>query len=301
MTQIEVTFLGTTAAIPTKRRNHSSIHLKYRSENEWNYLWDCGEGTQRQMLSSDVNFMKINDIFITHWHADHFAGLFGLLETMGLEGRTEPLRIFAPEAKKFVKMIKNLGYSSTGFKVIPKNVKYQGKPKTVLEEEEFEIKSFPVVHGVPAVGFAFVEKDRLKIDKKRAEKKGLPKQGKIYKKIKNEGSAVYKDKKIKLEDISKTEKGKLVVYSGDTRPSKNLVNIANGADLLIHDCTYFEDYERKHTTFKEILKVVSETDPKKTVLTHISRRYQNMSELKKHLKQYKKIQIAKDFKKVMVS
>src|SRR3989338_3406587 len=102
MTQIDVTFLGTTAAVPTKYRNHASIYIRYQSESEFCYLFDCGEGTQRQIIMSDENFMRISDIFITHWHADHFAGLLGLMETMNLEKRTKPLNIYGPEADRFV-------------------------------------------------------------------------------------------------------------------------------------------------------------------------------------------------------
>ena len=92
MTQIEITFLGTTAGVPTRHRNHASLYVTYRSQEEYCCLWDCGEGTQRQIFSSDLNFMRINDIFITHWHADHFAGILGLLETMSLEGRGHRLQ-----------------------------------------------------------------------------------------------------------------------------------------------------------------------------------------------------------------
>src|SRR3989338_2006811 len=126
MTQIEITFLGTTAGVPTKYRNHASIYLRYQSENEFFYLFDCGEGTQRQIFSAGLNFMRINDIFISHLHADHFAGLLGLVQTMNLEDRTKDLNIFGPEAGKFVPTLLSLGYGSKGFQVKYHNVEFEG-------------------------------------------------------------------------------------------------------------------------------------------------------------------------------
>src|SRR3972149_7694499 len=108
MTQIEVTFLGTTAGVPTPQGNHAAVYLRYQSENEFFYLFDCGEGTQRQIFSAGLNFMRISDIFISHWHADHFAGLLGLMQTMNLESRSKPLRVFGPEAEKFVSVLRSL-------------------------------------------------------------------------------------------------------------------------------------------------------------------------------------------------
>ncbi len=302
MTKIEVTFLGTTASIPTKYRNHPAIFLRYQSEQEHVYLFDCGEGTQRQITmlgDPNVNFMRINDIFISHWHADHFAGLFGLLETMSLEGRTRDLRIFAPEAEEFVSLIDSFGYSSKPFRIIPVNVEHIGtKQQLLLQEEEYQIVGFPVDHGIPAVGYAFVEKDRINIDKEKAKAIGLPEKGPLYHKLKEKGEVVFKDKIIKLEDISLVEKGKKVVYSGDTRPCQNVINASLNADLLIHDSTYFEDLKRKHTTFKDVLKIAKQANVQKLVLTHISRRYNDIRKLKEIVEKYPSVVLAKDFMQI---
>jgi len=301
MTKIEVTFLGTTACIPTKYRNHPAIYIKYQSENEHYFLFDCGEGTQRQIFSSGLNFMRIEAIFITHWHADHYAGLLGLIETMNLEGREKPLYIFGPEAEKFVEMLLELGYSTRKFDIVAKNVNFDGNEKQILIDDiEFQIQSIPVSHGIPAVAYAFVEKDRIKIDKEKLKKMGLPLQGPIYKKIKEKGSALFKGRKIKLSDISIVEKGKKVVYSGDTMPCSNIIELARDADLLIHDSTYFEYFERKHATFEDVIKIAKETGAKKVVLTHISRRYSDLTELKKKIEKYDNFSIAKDFMKIVV-
>lgn len=305
MTQVEITFLGTTAGIPTKSRNHASIYLKYRSENEFCYLFDCGEGTQRQILFAGLNFMRINDIFITHWHADHFAGLFGLVETMNLEGRKKPLKIFGPEAEKFVELFLELGYSSKNFEIIPKNVDFEGtEERRLVETDEFYVSAIPVKHSIPSVAYAFIEKDRIKIDKSKAKSLGLPEKGPIYKRIKEKGSAIFKGKKIKLDDIALTGKGKKVVYSGDTLPCRNIIKIAKDANLLIHDSTFFienVDKSYKHATFEDVLKLAKEANAKEIILTHISRRYQDLEELKLKIKGHKNVKIAKDFMKVVIN
>jgi ribonuclease Z len=300
MTQVEITFLGTTASIPTKYRNHPAIYLRYQSENEHCFLFDCGEGTQKQMLLAGLNFMRLNHIFITHWHADHFAGLLGLIETMNLENRRKPLMIFAPEAQKFVKDLLDIGYAHKGFEIIAKDVEFEGsQTQKLLDEDEYEILAIPVKHGIPAVAYCFHEKDRIKIDKKKSKALGLPKRGPIYKKIKAGGSAVYKGKLINLKDISFVEKGKKVTYSGDTTPCDTLISLAKDSDILIHESTYFEDdLERKHTTFKDIIEIAEKTNAKRIILTHISRRYQNIKELREKIKDYPNMKIAKDFMKV---
>ena len=113
---LEIVFLGTGSGIPSKRRNHAAIWLRYEGET---LLWDCGEGTQRQLLKAGINFMKIDRIFITHWHADHWAGLIGLIQTMNLEKRRKALHIYGPDAERFVGDILDLDYWGPRFRVVP--------------------------------------------------------------------------------------------------------------------------------------------------------------------------------------
>ena len=304
MTRIEVTFLGTTAAIPTKYRNHAAIYVTYRSENEFSYLWDCGEGTQRQIFTAGLNFMRLNEIFISHWHADHFAGLLGLLETMSLENRQKQLSIFAPEAERFVPSLTNLGYSTKDFPIVAKSVYHDGSSiQTLVDEQEFQIQSMPMRHGIPAVAYALVEKDRIKIDSEKAKKLGLPEKGPIFRTLKENGEAVFKGQKIRLEDVSNITKGKKVVYSGDTLVNRNMLKLAENADLLIHDSTFFAEMKEegyKHATFEDVIKLAKEASVKQVVLTHISRRYQDIQELKEKISKHENVRIAKDFMKVVV-
>ena len=302
MTQIEVTFLGTTAGVPTPHRNHASLYIRYQSENEFCFLFDCGEGTQRQIFASGLNFMRINEIFISHWHADHFAGLLGLMETMNLEKRTKPLIIYGPEADRFVDTLLDLGYASKKYDVVARPVPFEGTEITkLMETDEFYICSIPAKHGIPAVAYAFVEKDRVKIDKNKAEKLGLPEKGPIFKKIKQQGRAEFHGKTINIDDIAIVEKGKKFVYSGDTMPCKNVIKLSEGADLLAHDSTFFEDdLDTRHANVDEVLKLAEEANVKQLILTHISRRYQNAEEMKDKIKDHHNVKIAKDFMKVVI-
>lgn len=306
MTQIEVVFLGTTAGVPTRKRNHASVFLKYQSEQEFSCLLDCGEGTQRQMLAAGVNFMRVNNVFITHWHADHFAGLLGLMETMNLEGMQEPLNIYAPEAEKFVEILLSLGYSTKDFDIFARDVWFEGTEKQViLDNPEFSITAIPMKHSIPAVAYAFEEKDRIKIDREKARKLGLPERSQIYRTIKEKGSAVFQGKEIRIEDISFSERGKKVVYSGDTLVNKNMLLLAENADLLIHDSTFFgegldEEKSYRHASFDDVLKLAKQAHVKQVILTHISRRYQDEQELKDKLKGWPNARIAEDFMKIVL-
>src|SRR2546428_4314550 len=151
---LEITFLGTVSGIPTRDRNHPAIILEYYGEQKDTLLFDCGEGTQRQLLIAGINFMDIDKIFITHWHADHFAGLIPLIQTMNLEKRRKPLKIFGPEAERFVSDIVDLGYFGLRFEIEAINLPFEGSDATkIFEAEDYEVLSIPVLHTVPAVAY----------------------------------------------------------------------------------------------------------------------------------------------------
>ena len=299
-----VTFLGTVSGIPSKDRNHPAIALEYYSYRKDTLLFDCGEGTQKQLMKSGISFMDIDRIFITHWHADHFSGLIPLIQTMNLEKRKKTLTIFAPEASRFVPAIINLGYFGLRFPVKAVDVPFEGQKITkVYETKEWEILSIPVLHTVPTVAFAFKEKDRWNIDTEKLKDLGL-KRGRWLKELKLKGKTKYRGKTIKLEDVAKKKKGLKVVYTGDTLPCDNVVKLAEGADLLIHDGTFFEEETaagKYHATVREAARIAVKAGVKQLVLTHISRRYQG-EDLKKIEEATKKIfpntKVAHDFMKI---
>ncbi len=241
MSKIEINILGTTAGAPTKERAHATIHLVYDDANRFCCLFDCGENAQRQLMLAGLSIMKLNDIFITHWHGDHCLGLGGLKDTLAFEGREHPITIFSPEPRRAKKSL-GFTHSAHKFKVISRRVPAKGKKiKTLLKNKRFDIVSIPVEHGVPAVAYALMEKDKSFIDKEKARKVGLPEEHEVYRELKERGKAIHNGKEIFFDDIASTEKGKKIVYSGDTEICDSIKELAKCADLLIQDCTYFTE------------------------------------------------------------
>jgi ribonuclease Z len=298
---IIVTFLGTVSGIPSIKRNHPAIALEYFSDYRDVLLFDCGEGTQKQLMKSGISFMQINKIFISHWHADHFAGLIPMIQTMNLEKRSTPLKIYGPEAEKFVSDILDLGYFGLRFPVEAHEVPFEGEDITIVDEtEDYIITSIPVYHSVPTVAFCFQEKDKWNIDENKLKKLSI-KRGPWLKNLKKTGEIEWKGKKIKLEDVSNVKKGLKVVYSGDTKPCNNVVKISKNVDLLIHDGTFLEEDvgSKAHADVKEAARLAKKAKVKELILTHISRRYTDIEELEKEAKKiFKNSKVAFDFMKV---
>ncbi len=297
---LEIVFLGTGSGIPDKKRNHSSIWLQYEEDC---MLWDCGEGTQRQLMSSGKSFMKVDRIFITHWHADHWAGLIGLMQTMNLERRKRPLYIYGPDAERFVSDILDLDYWGPRFEIKPVNVPFEGdKPHVAYKNSKYEILSIPVKHTVPSVAYAFAERDFWNVDIKLAEKKYGLKQSPMVGRLKEKGEITFNGKKIRLKDVGILKPGIRTVYSGDTRYCKNLIMLSKGADLLIHDATFAENEDnRMHSGVRDAADIAKRAGVKKLVLTHFSRRYRRTDELESEAKKvFKNTVAAHDFMKIQL-
>jgi len=297
---LEIVFLGTGSGIPDKRRNHASIWLQYEEEA---MLWDCGEGTQRQLMEAKKSFMKIDHIFITHWHADHWVGLIGLMQTMNLEHRKKPLWIYGPEAERFVSDILDLDYWGPRFEIKAVNVPFEGdEPEVIYHTKRFDILSIPVKHTVPSVSYAFKEHDYWNVDIKKAEKRYGLKQSPMVGILKKKGQIKLKGKIIKLRDVGILRPGIKAVYSGDTKYCKNLVTLSKGVDLLIHDATFAENKEtRMHSGVRDAAEVARKAKVKKLILTHFSRRYRHVTELEKDAKKvFKNTVAAHDFMKIQL-
>jgi len=297
---ITLTFLGTVSGIPSIHRNHPAIALEYFTDYRDIFLFDCGEGTQKQLMKSDVSYMKINKIFISHWHADHFAGLIPMIQTMNLEKRKTPLTIFGPEAERFVSDIIDLGYFGLRFPVEAVNVPFEGEEITVIDEtEDYEISSIPVLHSVPSVGYCFKEKDKWNIDEGKLKAAGVPR-GKWLQKLKKDGKLDWEGKIINLKDVGYKKPGLKVVYSGDTAPCDNIVKISKDADVLIHDGTFLEEDvgDKAHANVTEAAQLAKKAGVKKLILTHISRRYTDVKELEDKAREtFPNTVVAKDMMK----
>jgi ribonuclease Z len=278
---LSVTFLGTSAARPTVERNVSALSLQREGET---LLFECGEGTQRQMMRYGVSF-ALAEIFFTHFHADHFLGVIGLVRTLGLQDRTEPLRLYGPRgAKKVLETSLTLGIERVPFEVEITEV----KPGMVLRErgavsgerDGYEIRVFGTEHGGSSVGYAVREHERRgRFDPDKARAAGIP-EGPLWGKLtKGEPIDLPDGRRLTADGfVGPKRPGRLVVITGDTRPCASVVDAAQGADLLIHEATFGEEEkdrakETGHSTAKEAAQVALAAKAKKLVLSHVSARY----------------------------
>lgn len=268
---MEIVFLGTTAAVPTSFRGHVSIALKYHNEI---ILWDCGEGTQRQLIKSKTNYMKISRIFITHYHGDHFLGIPGLIQTMSFADRTSPLHIYGPKGiEKIMEAIYNLGDYVVGFKIHV----HELSDGLVVDEEKYQVTCVSVNHSVPTYGLIFEEKKGREFLPEKAKALGI-KPGPIYSKLQRGEEVELEGKTITPEDVlGEQKKGLKVVYSSDTSPCKSIEERCEGA-VLIHDGTFdssLKEHAKKtdHSTVTEAAEIAKKGGAKVLYLVHISPRY----------------------------
>jgi ribonuclease Z len=292
MTSIELTFLGTGSAIPTLKRGHTSLHISYNGKERKSILFDCGEGAQLNMLKAGLNFMAVDMIFITHWHADHFIGLYGLLNSMGLENRERPIKIFGPKAHE-------IGPELLKFYRFPFVADFfdSGAEGVIYEEEEFRVESLKTKHTIESVAYAFIEKPRLRLDKKLVKELGLS--GMECRELKEKGEIEKGGQKIPLIELLTSTPERKLVYSGDTVFLEEMKEFASGAEILIHECTCHEREdlgEKQHTCLEDIAKL--NTLAKKTYLVHIGRKYQHKGGLEETVRHLKNVRIAKELEKV---
>lgn len=277
-----VTILGSGASIPSVKRGLSAVSVKQSGV----YLFDCGEGTQRQMMKYKVGYGNVKAVFISHLHTDHFLGLFGLIETLRLSGRTEPLLVFGPEG------VKGMFREEKFLKV--EEISNDFTFKTA----DFTISAIKNNHARNSFGFLIEQNKRRKYDEKKANSLGI--KGRLFSEIEKKGMLVVKGKTVSLDDISTLVRGKKIVYSGDTMPCKEIEEAAKDADLLIHEGTFKREekddaLERKHTTIEEAAKLAKEAGVKKLIITHISTRYVDEKELEKEARSiFKESYIAHD-------
>ena len=271
---LTVTFLGTSAARPTVERNVSGLALHREGET---MLFECGEGTQRQMMKYGVSF-ALSEIFFTHFHADHFLGVIGLIRTLGLQGRPEPLLLYGPKgAKKVLGEAMKLGVERVPF---PIEITEVNPGDAIGKRDGYEIRPFATEHGGVSVGYALREFERRgRFDVEKAKAAGIP-EGPLWGKLtKGEAIELADGRKLTADGfVGPTRPGRLVVFTGDTRPSASTIDAAKGADLLIHEATFGEEEkdrakETGHSTAKEAAQVALAAGAKKLVLCHVSARY----------------------------
>jgi ribonuclease Z len=289
---MRVIFIGTAGSTPTKSRGLPSIAIEHESEI---FLFDCGEGTQRQMMQYSVNISKIKAIFLTHTHGDHTLGLPGLVRTLALNKRTAPLEVYIPHGKeRMIDQLINFDRATMNYKVSVMPI----QPGEIYKGKDFKVSAFRLKHNTSTFGFIFKQDDKIKFVKDKAKKLGL--KGEMFRTLLKSKSIKVGRKTVKLSDITFEKPGIKVVYATDTRPSAEALKAAQGADLFIHESTYLDAEKdlaqlRYHSTAFEAATIAKRAKVKKLVLTHTSARYKDSNVLAVEAKKtFKNTEIAKD-------
>jgi len=299
---LQVVFLGTAGSLPTPDRNPSAVLVNREGEL---LLFDCGEGTQRQMMRAKTGMMKLSHIFLSHLHADHILGIPGLLETMAFQGRKEPLNIVGPlRTSTVISLFNELGCCSRNFRI---NV-VEMDPGSAIRMNGYCVEALETVHSVPSLGFCLREDRRLgKFNRDAAVSLGVT-PGPLFGRLQR-GEPVYVNGNLVLPQqvMGAPRPGRKIVYTGDTRPCTSVEHASRDADLLIHDAALADDLaewavETRHSTAGEAGKLAARAGVKKLVLTHISSRYsEDVSPLLKDAKaHFENVVVAEDLMRMEI-
>ncbi len=272
---IRITMLGTSGATPTKLRSLPGVALSYEGNV---FLFDCGEGTQMQLIRRGVNMSRIRAILLTHAHGDHVIGVAGLVRSLALAGRKEPLLIFVP--KGYEGVVKSLVSFDKAVMTYPIGIRGV-EPGKVYRGRDFTISAFRLSHNIPACGYIFKTDDKKRFIKDKCSRLGL--EGEMYSILQKKGRLRLGKKTVRISEVTRREAGKKIVYACDTRPSQATVAAARGADLLIHEATYADSEkglarERAHSTASEAARIARKAGARRLVLTHISARYKSQAQ-----------------------
>jgi len=300
--KMQITFLGTGAVVPTESRNHNSILLNYKEES---ILIDCGEGTQRQFRKAKINPGRITRLLITHWHGDHILGLPGLFQTLALNKYQKTLYIYGPKGtKRYIEEIFKL-FVHDRIKTEVQEV--DGK---FLETKDFYIIAKRLNHNAPCNGYSFVEKDKLRINKKIKKLKIKPEEKFKLSRLAEGKNIKINNKTIKSKSYTYLQKGKKISFILDTKITPNIYKLTENSDLAIIESTFLENsengkklaYEYLHLTAKQAAQIAKKSKAKQLILTHISQRYDNKEKLllDEAKKVFKNTKIANDFMTVTI-
>ncbi len=268
---LSVAFLGTGGAVPSARRSTASVLVTRGGER---LLFDCGEGTQRQMQRS-LGLVQVDEIYFTHFHADHFLGLPGLLKTYDLTERERPLTVYGPRGLRdlFQSMARVIGRVGYRLELV------ELEPGDVVDLEGAEIRVFPVEHSVRAFGYTLVEAERPgRFDPETAKRLGV-REGPDFAALQRGERVEGSTGPVEPGDVmGESRPGRTVVITGDTAPCRATVDAARGAELLIHDASFAEEEAQRavdtgHSTVGQAAAVAREAEVKLLALVHISSRY----------------------------
>jgi ribonuclease Z len=270
---LDVVFLGTAGSMPTAQRAPSALLVRRGGER---LLFDCGEGTQRQLLRSDVGLVELREVFVTHYHADHYLGLPGMLKTFALRGRELPITIYGPPGLRelFAAMRRIFGRLTYEVALV------ELRPGEAIERGDYALETFPVDHGLSALGYALVEHARPgRFDTDAADALGIP--------FGPERGALQHGEPVTLADgrvitpdavLGPSRPGRKLVLAGDTAPSPTVAAAAREADVLVHEATFCEDERERaretlHSTAADAAVLARDAEVVLLALTHLSSRY----------------------------
>jgi ribonuclease Z len=299
---VRVIFLGTSGSVPTTKRGMPSLVVQREGEL---LMFDCGEGTQRQMIKAGLGFGRQMKIFISHMHSDHILGLPGLLQTMSMMGRVKPLQIYGPQAlKDFLEHVIEMVVGELNY---PLEI-YSTSEGEVCRSSDYTIQAVETDHSIQNFSYAIVEHPRPgKFYREKALALGIP-EGPLWKMLQKGRPITLGDGRvITPEDVlGPPRRGLKIVYSGDTRPSMKLVKLAANADLLIHEATFDEELKDKariegHSTIVDAAEIAKLANVSKLVVTHISARYSETEPLLEHARKiFSNTVIAEDFMEIVI-
>ena len=279
-------FLGTSGSMPTAQRAPTALLVRRGGER---LLFDCAEGTQRQLLTSSIGLVDLREVFVTHFHADHYLGLPGMLKTFALRGRELPITIYGPRGLRdlFGSLRRIFGKLTYEYELL------ELVPGDVLERGEYRLEAFAVAHGVSAIGYSLVERQRPgRFDVETADALGVP-AGPERGALQRGDSLTLADGRTITPDsvLGPARAGRKLVIAGDTGPCEMVLDAARDADLLVHEATFLQDErerarETAHSTAIGVAMLA---------LTHLSNRYFGPEVVREAREVFAQTVVPKDF------
>ncbi len=289
--------LGTASQVPTRTRNHNGYFIRWEQEG---FLFDPGEGTQRQLIFSGVSATSITKIFITHFHGDHCLGLPGILQRLSLDKIPHTVKLFYPASgKKYLDNLKNASIYHNVAKISEHPISEEG---VIFKDKKLIIEAWKLDHSVESWGYKIKEPDGVSMDAEKLEKLGI--KGKNVGKLIDEGFLKIGENVVKIEEVSSPKKGLSCAFIMDTRVCKAAYKLAENADFMICESTYLgsetaEAASHGHLTAAQAAEIARDSRANLLVLTHYSQRYTNIEEFAAEAEKiHKPVVAAKDGDKI---
>ena len=292
---LDLVFLGTSASAPTAQRSPAALLVRRGGER---LLFDCAEGTQRQLMRSTIGLPDLEEIFFTHFHGDHTFGLPGMLKTFSLRQREVPLTIYGPPGLRELYADLRPLVGRLSYPVELEEV----RPGDALDRDGYRILVFPVHHGVSAVGYAVAEDERPgAFDTDAADALGVP-FGPERGELQRGESVTLEEDRVVTPDmvVGPARPGRRIVIPGDTAPVETVRVLAEGADVLVHEATFLEDERERaadtlHSTARQAAELARDADVRLLVLTHVSPRYFGHELVREAKEVFDRVVVPKDF------